>query len=205
MSKAVYIGSGSDIIPFIVLTHIDEFIYIDGLPQSEFGMMEYETKYFYRAKFLDNLCKLMQNNKIELVHKSDNYLEFSKNNRKIKYFINTPFPEKISDDIIDELHDAENLIICGYFPHKKILELMPKLHTIYGNMHTVYTYDKDDEEEYDSVIGVLLNMPNFKYFIIKEDIEFEYWILENINESIYNNFQLVQCNGIQEMETIRKN
>jgi hypothetical protein len=205
MPKVVYIGAGLDIIPFLVLNDIDEFIYIDGLPQSEFGMIEYESGYFYRNYFLDNLYKLMQNNKIDLVYKSDNYLEFSKNNRKIKYFINTPFPEKLSDDIINELYDAENLILSGYFPHKVILDLMPKLHTIYGNMHTVYTFDKTDEEEQDNVIGVLLNMPNLNYYMIKETINYDYWIIENINESIYNIYTVAKCKSIQEMEIIRKN
>ncbi len=212
MNKAVYIGSGTDIIPVIVLDNITEFIYVDSQPQSEFGMFLYENSALYRDYFVPHFENIMLNNNFNLTQKRQNYLEYKNDKDKIiKYFINTPFPEKITDDIKKELVNSENLILAGFDPNKKILNLMPNLLNIYCNTHTVYNCpDNEYEDELsmnNSVFRELIknkNKYNYNYYLIKENKYFEYWIDNNIKPCIKNIFEVNQYDNLSELYTDAK-
>lgn len=205
INKAVYIGAGTDIIPVIVLDNITEYIYIDSQPQSECGMLFYENYVLFRDYFIPNFQKIMANNNFTLTQNKNNYLEFKNTNGKIiKYFINTPFPEKLTDEIKKELTDSENLILSGFDPNKVVLELMPNLKNIYGVTHTVYDCPdnefEDEESMNNSVFRELVkNNQKYNYYLIKENKYFEYWINDNIKPTIKNIFEISKFDDLSEL------
>lgn len=207
MNKAVYIGAGTDIVPVIVLDNITEYILIDSQPRSEFGMFLYDNADLFRDYFIPSFQKIMLNNNFTLTHNKNNYLEYKNNNGNIiKYFINTPFPEKINDEIKKELTDSENLILAGFDPNKIVLELMPKLKNIYGVIHTVYNCPDDEFEDElsmnNSVFRELIKNNkkyDYNYFLIKENKYFEYWKDDNIKSDIKNIFEINQYDNLIEL------
>ena len=206
--SAVYIGAGLDIIPIIVLTHIKKFIYNDSLPKSEYVTFCFEDERFYNKKFIENLNKVMKNNNFDLLKQNENYLEFYEKDtkdRKVKYFINMPFPENLTDESIEEINNCDTLILSGYCPHKVLIELMPKLNNIIGNTHTVYIHDEyeDEDSKNNSVFEYLKNNPDYEYFLIKEKEKFEYWELENIIPKLKSNFDIISTNFINNFEKLK--
>jgi hypothetical protein len=205
MNKLVYIGSNTDIIPIILLHDIKEFIYIDSSPQSEYGMYLYESGELYRHHFLPDLDKVLTNNNFKLVQKKTNYLEYNNNiGQTLKYHINTPFPEKMNNDILKEIDNSQNLYISGFDPNKIILNYMPYLKNIYCSTHTVYDcpikeYESDFAKANSLFHELVSNKKkyDFNYFLIKEKIKFEYWIIDNITPDIKNIYEINKCNGLR--------
>lgn len=197
--KAVYIGAGVDLIPFIVYDSIKTFIYVDSQPISEFGMIGWCDKEMYRHSFLDSLHKVMTQNKLSNIVNNINYLEYrTDDDRCIKYFVNTPFPEKVDMTLHDEIVSSDTLIICGYHPPSSIITMMPLLKNIICDNHTVYAYDEDEEDE-DNVVNYLYKTTNYyNYYLMKETTSYEYWKNENIEPSIKGNYK------IDEYSTIKK-
>ena len=190
--KAVYIGAGVDLIPFIVYDSIKTFIYVDSQPISEFGMVGWCDKKMYRHSFLDSLDKVMSRNKLSLTVNDINYLEYrTDDDRCIKYFVNTPFPEKVDMTLHDEIVSSDTLIICGYHPPPFIITMMPLLKNIICDNHTVYTYD---------VVNYLYNTTNdYNYYLMKETTSYEYWEDENIQPSIKGNYKIEKYSTIKEL------
>jgi hypothetical protein len=206
MNKLVYIGTGLDIIPLIILDHIKEHIYIDSRPQSEFGMLYYNDPIMYRNTFTKELKEIMKNNNYELKKETKYYLEYMNNDKVLKYHISTAFPEMITDDIKDTLKDSENLMISGFDPNKRIItEMLPNLKNIYTNMHTCFdTYHKDFfEDEYQKEISSVHhlneNNGNYNYFLLKEKKEFEYWINDNILPELKDNFDIIKVKNLMDV------
>lgn len=194
--KAVYIGAGVDLIPFIVYDSIKTFIYVDSQPISEFGMVGWCDSKMYRHSFLDSLDKVMSQNKLSFVNdmmvNDINYLEYrTDDNRCIKYFVNTPFPEKVDMALHDEIASSDTLIICGYHPPSSIITMMPLLKNIICDNHTSYTYD---------VVNYLYNTTNdYNYYLMKEITSYEYWKDENIQPSIKGNYKIEEYSTIKEL------
>ena len=92
MSKALYVGAGTDILPVIMYQDIKDFYYIDSQPASEFGTLGFADKTFYRANFLSNLSKVMHNNNFKIREETHNYLRYYNptTEQNIHYYINTP-------------------------------------------------------------------------------------------------------------------
>lgn len=208
MNKLVYIGPNTDIIPIILLHDIKEFIYIDSLPQTEYGMYLFEKGELYQHTFLSQLEKLLTNNNFKSVQKKTNYLEYiNDSNQTLKYFINTPFPDKITDEIKKEIYDSENLMVAGYDPNKIILKLMPNLKNIYCNIHTVYEeFDSNDAIDKSLFQELIINCSkyDYNYFLIKEKMKFEYWNIDNIKPDIKNIYDINKCNGLRNYFLIYK-
>lgn len=190
MSKAVYIGPNTDIIPVLLLKDIKEFIYIDSLPQSQYGIDFFESGESYSSTFLSDLDTILINNNFNFIKSTDNYLEYKNPTQTLKYFINTPFPEKINDNIKKEIYNCDSLIIAGFNPNKIILELMPNLKNIYCNMHTVYCHDN---VEIDSTFYELSNINKYNIFLLREKEKNEYLHFD-IKPEIINKFDIIKCN-----------
>lgn len=203
MNKAIYIGAGVDIIPVIVLDNIAEFIYIDSRPRSECGMLYYETGELYRKHFINELEQIMLNNNFQVntttYKMKDNFLEYNTYNKTLKYFINTPFPEKLTNEIKKEIAESENLIIAGFDPNKEILKLMPNLKNIYCDIHTVYGYTYDENKDISLFYELNKENNKYNYFLIKETKYIEYWISNNIVPKIKNIFEIVQYDTLNNL------
>ncbi len=202
MNKLVYIGSGLDIVPLIILDHVTEFIYIDSRPCSEFGMDYYGDEKLYCKTFLNDLDFVLKNNNYILIVKSENYLEYTNYEKILKYYINTPFPEMINDEILDILKDSENLVLSGYDPNKKILEIMSNLKNIFINNHTVFdTYYKNFfqnklEKNNSSFHYLNENNGDYNYFLMKETKTYLYWIKENILPRIKEYYNIISVKNL---------
>jgi hypothetical protein len=203
MTKAVYIGAGTDCIPLLMLDDIQEFIYIDCQPQTEYGTMEYESGRFYRPAFLPELCHILQALHFEPVKRSSSYFEYkSATGQVLKYYLSTAFPEMLNAEIKAEIESSDALILSGFDPHKCILSLMPNLKTIYCTDKTVYD-DKEYEYETQKQASVFYELVQNKsaytytYKLIKQLQYFEYWNYRKIVPSINSLYTVESCDGLQ--------
>jgi hypothetical protein len=152
--KAVYIGAGTDLSPIQKLTHIKDFVYIDGQPFSEFGTRSHKCDPsfcskdcigFSRPSFLKRLKDKME--KINMNYKkiSDNEIEFTNETQRVTYFINTAIPDHI-ERVKDRINNFDNLIVVGHIPDSIILNYTTKPLVFWGNTNTSYTTSKHDEK-----------------------------------------------------------
>lgn len=200
MDTLVYIGAGADCIPLILMDSIKTFVYVDSQPNSEHGTLEFTTGVYYRKDFLSQLDTLLQRLGYTNFKKNIDYLEY-KNPRDqvLKYYINMPFPEHLTDEVRGHLERAENLMLAGFNPDKSCLILMPNLKTIYCNDCTVYDVsdEEDDEEDRRGVFRELVNTGlKYRYFLIKHLEYFEYWIDENIRSDVKSKYAIECVNGL---------
>jgi len=74
---------------------------------------------------------------------------------------------------------------------------------VIGNCHTLYTYD--DKDESNKVTRYLLEYPYIleNYLLLKENKEYEYWDHTKIIPSIRDNYKVIKCKNLQEMENIK--
>jgi hypothetical protein len=217
MNQAVYIGAGLDLIPVLVCRDIKKFIYIDSQPFSEHGTEVYTKKYekitatletreqyeknnlFGRFNFRFRLDKLMKQNNFLLMSEKKYCLIFKNNlDQVIKYHISCAFPEFLTDEIVDDIGQCNTLILCGHHPSKIILPMMKEPKFIIGNCHTVYQ-DYDEESQ---IIKYLNENPYIveKYILLKEIEEYEYWDNKNILPSIRDNYKIIECKNLEDIE-----
>ena len=225
MQQAVYIGSGHDIIPVLVLRDIKKFIYIDSQPFSEHGTSVYTKEYisyestletreqyeadnlFGRQRFIEDYKELMIQNNFILQSESKYCITYKNEyDQIIKYHLSCSFPEFLTDEIISDIGECNTIILCGYFPHKKILSMMKEPKFLIGNCHTVYTFTEDEGEDA-KFNRYLLDHPYMieNYLLLKEDKEYEYWDHDKIIPSIRDNYKIIKCKDLVEMEYIRRN
>ena len=181
MATATYIGAGLDIDPILTLPEVREFIYVDSLPTSHFGMRlpESERGCFYVSSFIPRLNTSLQNINFRLVRQGDNYLEYvGPSNQIMKYYINTIFPN-ICPEAATDISKSEHLVICGFDPDKSILTTMPNLKCIWCNSRTAYHRSDSDFEDDDargrSTFRELRTGQNtYKYMHIQDGREIAY-------------------------------
>ena len=154
--KAVYIGAGLDLDPLDL--PINEFIYIDSQPFSEHGTHAYTESYeaiictkktrfrnlFSRPRFLMNLRAKMTEKGYHIIKRTGDFIVFTNNTKKIKYYYSCSFPEFVEDGLLNELKTCDTIIACGYNPHSSILDYIKPYPTFIGNGNTSYTEFKED-------------------------------------------------------------
>jgi len=208
MTKAVYVGAGLDILPVLLNEDIKEFIYIDSQPKSEFGMLGFLEKRFFRKNFLEQLNTVMHNNNFKQKISETNYLKYFNEDTKqnINYYINTPFPDKLNDKIIEHIRDSNVLICIGHDPDKQILEYMKQPFTFIGSTHTCYQHKKDNYETPEKSSFLELHNNNYKvnrYDLIVDKKYYEYWKHDKINNKIIKNLEIKSFNSLNELEIQR--
>ena len=96
--KAIYIGAGSDVAPITFLSHIKDWVYIDCQPFSEFGIKVHtcDPTYcpkkcigFKRPTFIPRVRRAMERIGMRYKKISNNELEFTNDNQKVTFFVNT--------------------------------------------------------------------------------------------------------------------
>ena len=169
----VYIGCGSDFEPVLKLPEVSKFIYIDSQPQSEYGWMEFGTKYFYRKNYPYEFVKNLPEGffKINIDNKYPDVYHNFLTNRTIFHYYSLPFPwtgkifkyhvtKKDIDVLKFDIKQATHLAICGHDPHSEILELLPPKFTLVTNDNTVYPKNEkeaeENEEDYPTVCRELI-------------------------------------------------
>jgi hypothetical protein len=211
--KAIYIGAGIDIVPVLLFDTIDEYIYIDSQPFSEFGTQTYIVKTntakhvsrderffndFSRGNFMENLINVMKQNYFIMVEKNNDFLLFKNNKKTIKYYYSCAFPEYITKEIKDELKDCNVLILVGHDPHKDILKYIKLPTTIITSNNTVYRHDPIDENYDRSTFRILNEDKNLinKGYLVKMIKDYDCWDPKCILPSIKNNYEIVNISEL---------
>ena len=131
MNEALYVGAGLDVQPIIKNKNIKIFHYIDGQPNSEFGIDEYILEKgknaFSRPNFISNLDKQMNKHNIKLINinNNNNIRTYSNGFQTIYYYTNTSIPEHFNK-ISKYIQNIDTLIIIGYDPSSIILNNINK-------------------------------------------------------------------------------
>lgn len=213
----VYIGCGSDFEPVIRLPEVKKFIYIDSQPRSEYGWLEYGTKYYYRANYSCEFRKNLPKGffKINIDESYPDVYHDCLNDRTIFHYYSLPFPwtgrifqyhvtKKDIDVLKFEISKATHIAICGHDPHAEILDLLPPKFTLVTNDNTVYPRnEKEIEEGYDGFptfwSEIIIQKTNQRRIIeIKYLTKNELKIFNNFREFLleryakyYNSFKLI--------------
>ena len=152
--KAVYIGAGLDLEPLDL--PINNFIYIDSQPFSEHGTHAYTTEtkictkktrfrnLFSRPRFLNDLRAKMTEKGYNVINRTEDFIVFTNNTKKIKYYYSCSFPEFVEDGLVNELKTCDTIIACGHDPHSAILDYIKPRPQFIGNDNTCYTEFKED-------------------------------------------------------------
>jgi hypothetical protein len=190
---AVYIGAGEDM-SFIKNTSIKKMLYIDSLPKTGFPTTEHIYSEKTQKKILDNIrnnINIMDLGFIESNVSSPSLLIFNNSKgQEIRYYTNTPFPSGVTEELRQEIAKANTLIICGYHPHKDILEMLKKPINIICRKNTYYGLEEAKE---DSVLIKLHEKTNSIYIskilYFYTDTEFKEFenmsALEEFNKQFY--------------------
>lgn len=207
MPTATYIGAGLDLRPIILFPLIDTFIYIDSMPISPYGTLSYDDEQFYNDSFCNNLIQLMFNYKFTIIKQSTNYIEFNNGKKILKYYLNTAFPQHLTDNIIADINKCDTLILCGFCPNKKIIELMPKLSCIIGS-HTCYSsldIYEDEQQLNDSSFQYIINNPDIckTYLFMNEKKSCDYWDTTTLIDSIIDSYDILECTNMLDFEKYR--
>lgn len=182
MSKAVYIGACTDIKPILLYKNISNWVLVDSMPMSEFGIDR--RKGFSRSWFIPELLDTMKKNNFSIINQEkDKYYIFKndKTNQIVKYHINCAVPEEYNK-IKDDIKDWDVLVNIGFDPDKIILnECNKKKDLLFiGSNRCVYNHKNIDltEEDMNTVVSLLNNLndnPN-----------------NNINNSnIFKNYEMI--------------
>ena len=143
MEKAVYIGAGTDILPLLLFPTIREWIYMDSLPRSEWGILESTPS----LTFLPLLHRLLQGSgwvqqnarkeptadrepKDRLVYQNPT------TKQRLTYFINTACPEELTEEHRRLFAKADTLVLIGHDP--VLLDMLPLHIHLITNLHTTY-------------------------------------------------------------------
>ena len=179
MSKAVYIGACTDIKPILLYKNISNWVLVDSMPMSEFGIDR--RKGFSRSWFIPELLETMKKNNFSIINEEkDKYYIFKNNetNQSVKYHINCAVPEEYNK-IKDDIKDWDVLVDIGFHPNKIILNECNKAKELLfiGNYKSIYNYkNRDTDDIIDSVVLLLNNMNKYnhnsifkKYEMIKDN------------------------------------
>jgi hypothetical protein len=163
---AVYIGAGEDM-SFIKNTSIKKMLCIDSLPKTGFPTTDHINSDKTQKNFLDNIrnnINIMDFGFIESKISSPSLLIFTNSKgQEIHYYTNTPFPSGVTEYLIQEIAKANTLIICGYHPHKDILDMLKKPINIICKKNTYYGLEEANE---DSVL-IKLHEKTYSIYISK--------------------------------------
>ncbi|MDB4352229.1 hypothetical protein OAA60_02245 [Porticoccaceae bacterium] len=158
--KAVYIGAGIDIRPIKFLEHIKIFYYIDGLPFSNFGILQSNIIMkngmdgYSNPRFISELDKNMTGINMKLINILDNIRIYSDGDQTVYYYTNTSIPEhykKIKDAIIN----FDTLIVAGHDPNIIFMDATKKKLHFIGFEGTSYYNENENEGGPDTPNGII--------------------------------------------------
>lgn len=196
---AVYVGAGLDLKIIKNIPEVKNFVFIDSLPNSKFGIDENWTRdssYIFscicpgwapfintysRPNFISDLKKTAIKEDFKLVSEEVNKnLKFEYKDQTINYFINTSIPHHLPL-IKNNIKNFDHLIITRFFPHHNILNYSTKNITFWGNTNTIYKNKENNclynnQENKDTVIYKLNN--------------------ESLYEKKFKKFNVIQNNNI---------
>lgn len=177
--RCLYIGSQSDLKPIERLPFIQEWIYVESLPNTEGDLDEI----FLTLSEDDNENELLindtklRNNYMLSVFKndfekggfvlyddliSDNLMIFKKNEITLYFFYNTIYPTTKNSKLEELIIGTDSIYVSGYNPVVAIKSI-PKLETLFVGDATNLLPSSDDD-----IITFLYNnyVPKLKYVLV---------------------------------------
>lgn len=111
-------------------------------------------------------------------------LVFTNNETKqiIKYYISTNILYNMNDLLLNDIKEADALIMCGHNPHTKLLNYFDKPKIFLGYSNTNYTIELHNTNE---------DRANIVYFLHNTD---------NVTLKFFNRYFLIKCDTGEEME-----
>ena len=218
MYKLLYIGTCLHMDHLKTFTDINEFIFIDTLPRSEWDDKYYNENQ-YRNNFYSELLIQINNYGFKLCSSyeidknycnsllnykkssSESYINptlviFKNNNTEqiVKYYISTNIEYNINKEIINDIKEADGLIISGYHPNKLILNYFDKPKNLYCYFNTSYKiYEKNmNEEEKNNIIN-FINTNTYEQ--ISKYFNKVFLVIEDA---------FIQCENLDKLEDLRK-
>lgn len=156
----VYIGCGIDFYPVERIPDIEKFIYIDSLPQSQYGHKGYVTginskKYYldiFRKNVPTKFCKINMEKTYPDIYKNYN------TGQEIYHYYNLPFPWNsiISQKNITMkemellsflIRQATHLVVSNHDPHVDILTLLPRKFILVTSYNSSYPTKEESSLE----------------------------------------------------------
>ena len=215
----LYIGAYTDLVPVLFFKDIKKFIFIDCVPFSSYGnaiaLKEEIMTTIYASineinkfkdfnqlgdkNFLSKLERIMKQNNFCLIEENliDSYLLYKNQDKTIKYYINRPFPQFLTQAIVKDIKECNLLYISGHDPDKSVMNFMRKPFTIIGCSNTAYSLNELEENSTIKYLHTLESEFN-KYYFLEMIKEYEWWKEENINEYNIDKYDLVKCNNIRD-------
>lgn len=165
--KAIYVGAGIDTSPIKNFKDIKLFYYIDGQPNSEFGVIQSGitrsdgSDCFSRPNFIKKLNYNMKDVGLKLTNVYGNLRIYSNNDQMVYYYTNTSIPEHY-EYIKDKINDFNTLIVMGHDPDSIILNSTSKNIHFIGNQETCYSNEEFENEN--SIVNKMYNSDIVKRF-----------------------------------------
>lgn len=185
MQKAIYVGAGTDILPLLCYPDIKEWIYIDSLPNNEYGPEYVED--FSRPYFINDIINNfnMFGFKIDNLKKDNELIEFtnSKTKQHIKFYLNTYLPDNINK-VKYAIQDWDTLIVSGHHPDSCIMNYKRLNYPLTFIGFTGTSYHDQDHDNYNNIVRMIYN--NTYYFdTYLFNTSLDWWSLYvNLEESI---------------------
>lgn len=163
---------------------IKEFICIDTQPRNEFDIQEFEP-IMYRKDFVAELLETCAeyNFYLQSTQTLDHSYEKTvgvkrsfwdklfrrysyinptlfrfhnpRTGQDMRYYISTNILYNMCPQLEEDLRGCKGLVISGYFPHKRVLDYLPKNVEFYCYTDTIYRIDEDTK---DKVVEVMNKM-----------------------------------------------
>lgn len=169
----VYIGAGLDLRPIELFQNIRHFIYIDSLPASENPLVDpYDFDPFFLRKLLNKMemfgfewtsrdlnisCCGLKNPQKKPFH-----IKFRRYLHTVDYYFSTIFPLDIDNNCLNQISQANTLIVSGYMPDLTIIQMMK------NPIHLICFHN---DNKYDET--VLKNFEKITHVSSKENQKFE--------------------------------
>lgn len=172
--KAVYIGAGLDVMPYLCLKDVNQFIAIDSEPLYGGGLETAKNNHHYINEWFKKLDKKMSGIGYNQHYNGLNLIVYKNKNQIVKYYYNTIFPNYVDQNLENELSDVDVLIDIGHHPNYKLLELLPKKFDIVCSTSTYYKTDEYKENNiFDYSLDKLLSRVK-KWFLIVNKFQYNY-------------------------------
>jgi len=198
--KCIYIGALHDITPLITLPNVDEFVFVDSMPNGD-GFDEpfcLGDRFIHCIKHndspIDAFINVLRRNftfaEYEFVSHEikKRIIIFKKGSKTLYYIYNTVFPNQLIKKHRNLLKGADYLFVAGFFPHKKIRDYLIYDFNFAGSVFTNYEYDiKYDESIVNEIYEGRCKAKEYILFITDDicgEINYEGKVDVNLNFNI---------------------
>lgn len=197
--KAVYIGAGLDVMPYICLNDITTFVAIDSEPLFGQGLKRQTRKNIYCVKWLDKLIYKMTTIGYHIDSEDINLIVFKNDlNQSVRYYYNIIFPDLVNYNIRNELSNVNVIIDIGHHAHTKLLNLLPLKYDLICSTKTSYLIDDYVENNIFEQGINLLKKNALNWYLIIDDFEYDYEFKKDTD------IKVIKLSGYDELINYKK-